>query len=353
MRIGLIAPPWLPVPPPAYGGTEAIVDLLARGLVHAGHEVVLAATADSTCPVPRVPGMYPALEGATMCGASLGELRHIVTGYAAMATVDVIHDHTVGGPLYGCLRRDAPLVTTNHGPFETSLLSFYRSFRDVAVVAISQHQAAMAPQVPIAAVIHHGIDVGAVPVGRGDGGYAAFLGRMSPVKGPRQAALIARAAGVPLRMAAKVREPAERAYYEAAVKPLLCSDVEYVGELGPREKLELLGGAVALVNPLQWDEPFGLVMVESLAAGTPVVGTQAGSAPEIVDDGTTGYLRHGLRPLADALLAATALRRGACRAAAVERFTAERMVAEHIRLYTDLLGGLAEPAGVVHAARAG
>jgi glycosyltransferase involved in cell wall biosynthesis len=176
---------------------------------------------------------------------------------------------------------------------------------------------------------------------------------MSPVKGPRQAALVARAAGVPLRMAAKVREPAERAYFEAAVKPLLCSDVEYVGELGPREKLDLLGGAVALLNPLQWDEPFGLVMIESLAAGTPVVGTQAGSAPEIVDDGTTGYLRHGLRPLADALLAATALRRGACRAAAVERFTAERMVAEHIRLYTDLLGGLAEPAGVAHAAARG
>jgi glycosyltransferase involved in cell wall biosynthesis len=209
--------------------------------------------------------------------------------------------------------------------------------KGVAIIAISHHQASTVVGVPVAAVIHHGIDVAAVPVGRGHGGYASFLGRMSPEKGPRQAALIARAAGVPLRIAAKLREPDEQEYFDAMVRPLLCSDVEYVGELGLAEKLELLGESFALLNPMQWPEPFGLVMIEALAAGTPVVATPAGSAPEIVDDGVTGYLRPERRALASALLEAAHLNREACRAAALRRFDTERMVDEHVRLYTELL----------------
>jgi glycosyltransferase involved in cell wall biosynthesis len=206
------------------------------------------------------------------------------------------------------------------------------------VIAISHSQASSADGARIAAVIHHGIDVATVPEGRGRGGFAAFLGRMSPDKGPREAALIARAAGVPLKMAAKLREPAEWEYFDAEVKPLLCSDVEYVGELGERDKLELVGNSFALLNPIQWPEPFGLVMIEALAAGTPVVSTPAGSAPEIVDDGVTGYLRNGCAGLADALLAAADLDRAACRAAAESRFATERMVREHVQLYTELIG---------------
>jgi glycosyltransferase involved in cell wall biosynthesis len=265
--------------------------------------------------------------------------RHVVTSYAAMHGVDLVHDHTVAGPLYRDRPRTAPVVTTNHGPFDAVTTPVYRAMRDVAIVAISQHQASTATDVPIARVIHHGIDVDAVPAGRGDGGYASFLGRMSPDKGPREAALIARAAGVPLRMAAKLREPAEREYFEAAVEPLLCSDVEYVGELGAAEKYELVGGSFALLNPLQWAEPFGLVMIEALAAGTPVVATPSGSAPEIVHDGVTGYLRRGRLPLAAALLDAAGLDRGLCRARARRRFSTERMVGEHLRLYADVLGG--------------
>jgi glycosyltransferase involved in cell wall biosynthesis len=144
---------------------------------------------------------------------------------------------------------------------------------------------------------------------------------------------------VPLKMAAKIREPTEVDYFEHAVKPLLGSDVEYVGELGPEDKLALVGGSFALLNPLQWAEPFGLVMIEALASGTPVVTTPTGSAPEIVDDGVTGHLRTGGRALAAALLAAPDLDRRACRTSAVRRFATDRMVADHVRFYEQVLTG--------------
>jgi glycosyltransferase involved in cell wall biosynthesis len=341
MRIGLIAPPWLPVPPPAYGGTEAVVDRLARGLVRAGHEVLLSAAANSACPVPLVSGTDEAPDGTPVFGDTVVELRHVITSYAAMGQgeVDLIHDHTLAGPLYRRAHPGTPVVTTNHGPFDAARAPILRAMQGVAVLAISHHQASTALDVPVVGVIHHGIEVRDVPEGRGNGGYASFLGRMSPEKGAREAALIARAAGVPLRMAAKIREPAERDYFESAVKPMLCSDVEYVGELGPHEKLELLGSSFALLNPMQWHEPFGLVMIEALATGTPVVATPAGSAPEIVDDGTTGYLRNGCPALAAALPAAADLDRTVCRAVALRRFSAERMVADHVRVYADLLAG--------------
>jgi glycosyltransferase involved in cell wall biosynthesis len=338
MRIGLIAPPWVPVPPPAYGGTESVIDRLARGLVRAGHEVLLAAAANSTCPVDRVPGTEPAADGAPANGGSVTELRHVVTSYAAMADVDIVHDHTMCGPVYRHHPADVPVVTTNHGPFDHTLNPIYRALGNVPVIAISHSQASTADGVRIAAVIPHGIDVAAVPEGTGTGGFASFLGRMNPDKGPREAAMIARAAGVPLKMAAKLREPGEREYFDAEVQPLLCSDVEYVGELGEADKLDLVGDSFALLNPLQWPEPFGLVMIEALATGTPVVATPAGSAPEIIDDGVTGYLRKGSAELADALVAAADLDRAACRSAAEARFATRRMVRDHEQLYADLLG---------------
>lgn len=258
-----------------------------------------------------------------------------------MRDVDLVHDHTLTGPLCGHRPAGTPVVTTAHGPFDATLAPVYRAMQGVSVIAVSHHQAATAEGIPLAAVIQHGLDVASVPVGRGTGGYASFLGRMSPEKGPRQAALVARAAGVPLRMAAKLREPAEQEYFDAEVRPLLCSDVEYLGELGCAEKLELLGGSFALVNPMQWAEPFGLVMVEALATGTPVVATPVGSAPELVDEGITGYLRASVHGLAAALIDASYLDRADCRAVAAGRFSSERMVADHLHLYEELLMGTA------------
>jgi glycosyltransferase involved in cell wall biosynthesis len=337
MRIGLIAPPWVPVPPTGYGGIEAVIDRLARGLVRAGHDVLLAAPGNSTCPVPRVSGTEDAVEGGPVCSDVNAELRHVLMSYAAMTDVDVIHDHTTVGPLLHRWDGSAPVVTTYHGPFDANMGPIYRAYQGIATIAISRHQASTALGAAVTRVIHHGIDVADVPVGKGDGHYAAFLGRMSPEKGPREAILIARAAGVPLRMAAKLREPSERQYFEAAVKPLLSSDVEILGEPGERDKLALLGGAFALINPIQWSEPFGLVMIEALATGTPVVATPRGSAPEIIDDGVTGYLRKDQQGLAKALLDAAGLDRAACRAVACQRFDSDSMVRKHVQLYADLL----------------
>jgi glycosyltransferase involved in cell wall biosynthesis len=340
MRIGILSPPWVPVPPPAYGGLEAIVDRLARGLAEAGHEVLLAAPSNSTCPVPRVAGLEEADPAAPIQGDTITELMHVSRAYAALADVDVIHDHTVAGPLYRHRPQGVPVVTTNHGPFEPRLNHLYQLMQvDTAIIAISQNQASTAHGVRIAKVIPHGLDLDTVPVGTGDGGYAVFLGRMSPDKGAREAVLVARRAGVPLRIAAKMREDAEHDYFDAQVAPLLGDEAEYVGELDEPEKLELLGHGVALLNPIQWAEPFGLVMIEALACGTPVVTTSAGSVPEIVDDGVTGYISDDPADLAEALARVGQLDRSSCRKSAETRFSTQRMVADHVELYRDVVNG--------------
>ena len=339
MQIGLISTPWVPVPPPAYGGLEAVVDRLARGLVAAGHEILLAAPANSQCPVAKVDGLDEVEPDAPISGDTITELAHVARAYEAMAGMDVIHDHTIAGPLYRH-RPAVPVVTTNHGPFEPRPnLLFQRMQNDTAIVAISRHQASTAEGIHISRVIHHGLDVESVPVGPGNGGYVAFLGRMTPDKGPSEAIEVARRAGVPLKIAAKMREDAEFDYFQAEVEPLLGDEIEYVGELDEPGKFELLGAATALLNPIQWSEPFGLVMIEALACGTPVVATSAGSVPEIVDDGRTGYIRDTEEELAKCLLRAAELDRTACREVAETRFSTTRMVSDHLKLYAELMVG--------------
>ena len=228
--MGIIAPPWLPVPPVAYGGTENVIDILARGLVAAGVDVVLVTTGDATCPVPRR-WVFPRALGVGNGGVA-EEARHVIGAYSMLHDVDIVHDNSIVGPLYALSVPSPPVVTTNHGPFDEMLTPLYRAISQrTPVVAISHHQASEAAGVSIAAVIHHGIDVERIPFGCGTGGYAAFLGRMHPNKGIEEAITAARAAGMPLRIAAKMTEPAEREYFNARVAPRLGGDIEYVGEL--------------------------------------------------------------------------------------------------------------------------
>ena len=335
LRIGLIVGPWFPVPPPLYGGIERVVDTLARGLEAAGEKVLLAASSDSSCPVTAVAGMSQS--DSRNVGSSLSEMHHAIRAYEAMGEMDLIHDHTLIGPLYAHRPRSVPVVTTIHGQLLPEVAEIYRAIgRNTSIVAISHDQVRGNPEIPLAGVIHHGMDVAAVPVGAGEGGYVCFVGRMCPDKGLREAILVAQSAGIPMKFAAKMHEPAEFEYFHDVIEPLISSDTEFVGEVCDAEKYELMGNALAFLNPIQWPEPFGLVMIEALATGTPVVGTPAGAAPEIVDDGITGYLAP-VEDLAALLPLAAQLDRKASRAAVEERFSAERMVADHLNLYREIL----------------
>jgi glycosyltransferase involved in cell wall biosynthesis len=333
VRIVLIAPPWLPVPPPAYGGIEFLLDQLARGLRSSGHDVLLFATGDSRSEV-TTRWVLPSAAG-TLGNGSATEIRHVVHAYdeAVQFGAEIVHDHTLVGPLYGT-RFGIPIVTTNHGPFNSELHACYRAISGrVPIVAISEHHAASAGEIPVAAAIHHGVDLSDFPLGDGRGGYAAFVGRLSADKGVADAARIARAAGVPLKIAGKCREPAEIEYFRDSVEPLLGTEVEYLGEVGGTDKIDLLAGATCLLNPIAWPEPFGMVMVEALACGTPVVATPYGSVPEIVVDGVNGFVRATEPELARALGCVDELDRAACRSVVETRFSADLMVARHVELY--------------------
>lgn len=335
MRIGIIAPPWIPIPPPAYGGIECFIDVLAIELAAAGHDVVLAASGDSTCPVERLPGFPPSDHG--MIGMTAHELRHLIRAYAGLSDVDVIVDNTLGGPVLARSAARRPVVTIVHSPFEDVVLELYGATSpDMTFVAISRHQASTSRHVRVAEVIHHGIRAEDVPVGSG-GSDACFLGRMHPAKGLLEAIAAAETAGIHLRIAAKMREPLECEYFEEVVRPALGSNAEYVGELSTEEKYELVGSSCALLNPIQWDEPFGLVMIEALATGTPVIATPRGSVPEIVQDGRTGFIGVDVEELADGLRRASSLDRAACRASVEERFTAARMAQDYVALFERLL----------------
>ena len=367
MRIGLIAGPWYPIPPTGYGGIELVVDALARGFSRAGHEVLLAAPADSTCPVPQLPGMRTS--EPDLVGFTSSELSHVIDAYAGMdGMVDLVHDHTLAGPLYRGRPEGLPVVTTLHSDLNPSFTVVYgAAARDTTLIAISRSQVSSALTDRVAAVIPHGMEVAAVPVGQGKGGYACFLGRMCPDKGVVEAIRVAQLAGIPLRIAAKMREPAEVQYFHDVVEPMLRPDVEFLGEVGGDEKYELLGAAVALLNSAQtsidiaiyeFDIPEATAAlvsaakrgvrvhmvdklpttIEAMATGTPVVATRMGSAPEIVDDGVTGYLATSPEELARLLLLAPDLDRATVRAQAEDRFSTERMVNDHLDLYARLIG---------------
>jgi glycosyltransferase involved in cell wall biosynthesis len=341
MRIGLLAPPWTPIPPPLYGGIELVVDELARGFVAAGHEVMLYTTGDSTCPVPRK-WVLPTAEGMRI-GMAVPELRHVMHAYEELSSgYDIVHDHSVVGPFHAEHYPALPVVTTIHGPFNEELKDLYGAIAGrVPIICISRAQHAAAPDIPIAGVIHHGIDAGNFAVGDGsgdaDGPYLLFLGRMAADKGAHRAIEVARKAGYRVLLAAKMREAWERAYYEEQVAPLLGADAVYLGEVPHERKLELLAGAAALLFPIRWNEPFGMVMLEAFACGTPVIAFPEGAAPEVVEDGKTGFLCEDEAAMVEAIGRLDTLRREDCRAAVEGYFSTDRMVAEHLALYEQVI----------------
>ena len=355
LRIGLLAPPWVPIPPPRYGGTESMIDRLARGLHAAGHDVRLWTTGDATCPVPR--GATFDVASRAMMGSSAIELRHTLEGYDWFVDeqCDIVHDHTLVGPFIA--PATPPVITTNHGPFDNpELAAIYRHTPPtIPIIAISRNQASAASRfgINISHVIHHGIDVDEIPEGdgRGDdrGPYLLFLGRISPTKGVLQAIDVARTTGWRLLIAAKMTEPGEISFFEREVAPRCKDGIEYVGEVGVVEKYRLLGASTALLNPIQWPEPFGLVMIEALATGTPVIVTPHGAAPEIITDGLTGFLRTDRAALADAVREIDRIDRTTCRIEVTRRFSTQQMVGRHVDAYRQLLAAQSRPASNRHA----
>jgi glycosyltransferase involved in cell wall biosynthesis len=331
MEIAIIAPPWLPVPAPAYGGTEAVLDELARGLQAAGHEVLMICHPDSQCPVPKA-WVIPAEDTVRMGRMSI-ELEHVIGAYELVKDYDVVHDNTLAGPIYSARYPGLPVVTTNHNPFSRTYNAVYGAVVPrVALVAISQSHAS-STHLPVDAVVHHGINVDDYPFGAGDGGYVALLGRMTENKGVHRAIAVARAAGMRLKIAAKMREPHEVAYFEEFVEPHLGDDVIYLGEVDADGKRALLASAAALLNPISWREPFGMVMLEALACGTPVVGCPQGAAPEIVEHNVTGFLGDSDAELINGLLSLDRIDRRVCREQVRQRFSVERMVDGYVQVY--------------------
>ncbi|MCL4434511.1 MAG: glycosyltransferase family 4 protein [Actinobacteria bacterium] len=339
MRIGLLAPPWTPVPPPLYGGIELVIDQLARGLTEAGHDVTLFTTGDSTCPVRKL-WVLDEADGFRI-GTAVPEMRHAIHGYKALADQDIIHDHTVFGPFYSDRFPHMPVVTTIHGPLNEELSDLYSDLSPrIAIVAISHAQAATLPSLPVARVIHHGLDASRFPFGNGkgdsDGPYALFLGRMASAKGAHRAIRVARKAGMRILMAAKMREDPEKQYFREEVEPLLGPDAVYLGEVEHDVKLDLLANASALLFPIRWNEPFGMIMLEAMACGTPVLAFPEGSVPEVVENGVTGFLCEDEEEMATALHKVESLDRRKCREAVEGYFSTRRMVDDHLALYTAL-----------------
>ena len=343
MRIGLVAPPWVPVPPGRYGGTEQVIDDLARGLQRLGHDVRLFTVGDASCPVPR---QWYFEKAQHPFGTTMEEAAHVLSAYRGLAGVDVIHDHTILGPLLaGRTSTDPPVVTTHHGPFTADARVIFREITATAdLVAISHSQRSSAPELPVAAVIHHGIDLDRYTYGEGVDGHLIFVGRMTADKGVDRAMRVARVAGRPLVVISKMRDQDERAYYERYVRPLMGSDVQLHEELPAADRIELLRSAAGLLNPICWPEPFGLVMAEALACGTPVLAFPNGAAPEIVTHGKTGFLCADERAMVEAVARIGEIDRRTCRASCELRFDMMRMSADYEALYERVVDRRVGPA---------
>lgn len=346
MRVLQVAPPWFPVPPTGYGGIEWVVALLADGLVDAGCEVTLLASGGSRTRA-ELRTVFDEPPSANL-GDPFHDVVHAAAAYRDRHRYDVVHDHSgIIGPAIGAFLADPPVVHTLHGPWTPQARLLYRSLpRDLHLVAISHDQRSRAPDgLAHAGVVPNGIPVERYPLDdrrRGDaGGYLLFLGRANPEKGLTTAITIARRTGMRLVMAVKRNEPPEHAYWREVVEPMLSElDVEVLEQVDHAHKAELLAGAEATLFPIQWDEPFGLVMTESMACGTPVLAFARGAAPEVVVDGKTGVLAApgDLDHLVEAVGRLDRIDPVACREHVAERFSARTMVDGYLDVYRRVLG---------------
>ena len=338
MRIAQVAPLYESVPPKLYGGTERVVHYLTEELVRQGHDVTLFASGDSLTSANLIPACPTALrlsdDNIDPLGLHFVMLEEV---FRLAPTFDIIHFHVDYLHFPVSRRTEAAHVTTLHGRLDIPMLKpLYREFSDVPLVSISDAQRGPIPWANWQGTVYHGLPMQLLPRGEGDGGYLAFLGRISPEKGVDRAIEIAHRVGLPLKIAAKI-DKADREYFEKHIRKLWDSPtVEYMGEIGESDKAEFLGKAKALLFPIDWPEPFGLVMIEALSSGTPVVAFHGGSVGEVIEDGVTGFVVSDVESAARAVAHVEEISRSACRRAFELRFSSTRMVNDYLKIYSRL-----------------
>src|SRR5579885_2337473 len=339
VKIAQVAPLYESVPPKLYGGTERVVSYLTEELVRQGHQVTLFASGDSITSAELVP-VYP--NSLRLDPNCVDQLAHHITlletVFRRAHEFDVMHFHIdyLHFPL--STRQNIPHVTTLHGRLDLpDLLPLYENFRHVPLVSISDSQRAPLSGVNWVATVHHGIPENLYRLHEKPGDYLAFIGRISPEKRADRAIWIAKKAGWKLRIAAKV-DVNDQEYFKAEIEPLLREPgVEFIGEIGDDTKGEFLGGAAALLFPIDWPEPFGLAMIESLACGTPVIAYPQGAVPEVIDDGRSGFLVNSIDEAVEAVRNLGRLDRRCCRTIFEQRFSARRMACDYLKVYAGLL----------------
>ena len=335
MKIAQIAPLWESVPPRLYGGTERVVSYLTEELVRQGHEVTLYASGDSQTAARLKPACAHALRlntGLVNRDAPLILMQEQALG-AEADQYDIIHSHLDFLSFPMSRRCPTPVLTTLHGRLDLpELVPMFREYADMQLVSISNAQRQPLPDANWQATVYHGLP-DLYMFHPTPGKYLAYLGRICPEKRPDHAIEIAKRVGIPLRIAAKV-DPVDREYFETQIEPLLNHPlIEYVGEINDAEKCDFLGNAAAVLCTYDWPEPFGIVLIEALACGTPVFAYRRGSIPEIIDDGVTGFICDSMAEMIAKLDQLPSINRRRCRDAFQNRFTVERMVKDYLTVY--------------------
>ena len=336
MKIAQVAPLYESVPPKLYGGTERVVSYLTEELVALGHDVTLYASGDSqtSARLRSVCDRALRLEGGKLLSPLAHHLNLIETVAQEADEYDLVHFHLDYLPFSQIRRLEIPAATTLHGRLDIpDLYPLFREFDDMRLISISDAQRAPMPWAGWLATVHHGLPADLHEPTFEQGDYLAFLGRISPEKRVDRAIEIARQVGMPLRVAAKI-DDADRSYFESEISDLLVnSDVEFVGEIGETDKTDFLGKAAALLFPIDWPEPFGLVMIEAMSCGTPVIAFRGGSVAEIIDEGVTGFIVDSVEEAVEAWKRIPSLDRKAVHQRFLERFTARRMCEKYVEAY--------------------
>lgn len=337
LRIAMVAPPWFAIPPERYGGIESMVYFLTEGLAQRGHDVTLIAAGPTSTSV----GYRATFDRAPseQIGDPVLEVVHAARVSDVLDELEpqVVHDHSVASPL---LATDhLPTILTAHGPADGSYRDYYGELSGrIHLVAISEAQRKLAPEVRWFDTVYNAIPVEEYPFQEEKEGFLLFLGRICADKGVDVAIEVARQAGRPLLLAGKCTEPSEKDFFRSEIEPVLGEQVRWLGEVDEETKKELLAGAWCLLFPIQWEEPFGLVMAEAMACGTPVVACPRGAAPELVRHGETGYLCEGTQELARAVEDCARIEPKACRDHVLAAFGVDVMVAGYEAVYRRAIG---------------